>query len=98
MIDEYSLQCPDDPYIKASLSPDIDINAIIRSFWIKQAELNEESGSYDKAYTCWYNAGWDSNCFDDMDMILDGLEKSADKAGYKPLKNIISLHKKTMTF
>jgi len=83
-----------DAYLEAALTPTTGATfpSPIRQFWMREAQRAESSGDYRRAYECYYAAGWDDHVFNDMDQVLDGLVRSADRAGYAALSRIARHH------
>jgi hypothetical protein len=83
-----------DPYLEAALAPITDSTwpSNLRHFWMREAQNAEERGDHDRAYRCYYSAGWDDFMSDDMEQVLDGLVRSADAAGYTALSRIAKHH------
>jgi hypothetical protein len=83
-----------DPYLEAALAPITDATwpFNLRHFWMREAQNAGERGDHDRAYRCYYNAGWDDFMSNDMEQVLDGLVRSADAAGYTALSLIAKHH------
>lgn len=83
-----------DPYLQAAEVPSMPetISSGIRHYWMQRAESAAEAGQYDRAYQCYYSAGWDDHFMDDIDRVLDGLIRSAEAAGYTTLCRLAKLH------
>jgi hypothetical protein len=80
-----------DSYLRASLEAENEGMAI-RDYWLEQGKVAEQRGSHEDAYRCYYRAGWDVYCFDDMETILEGLVRTARSAGWHPLARIAEFH------
>ena len=85
----------DDPYLQAALAPRTPetFPSSIRGYWMGQAEEAEQRGQHDQAYRCYYSAGWDDFVANDMDVVLDGLVRTAEAAGYSALHCIARHHR-----
>lgn len=83
-----------EPKVQAALAPRTpdSFPSSIRCYWIRQAEEAAARGEHDRAYRCYYSAGWDDYITNDMDRVLDGLVRSAEAAGYTTLCRLAKLH------
>ena len=94
LAEQYHLSIPEEPYVTAATSRD---TCGIFEYWMKEAETAENDGDYGKAYKCWYRAGWDDYCVDNMDVILDGLVRTSKEAGYGALHRLAEHHHKAFS-
>lgn len=83
-----------DPYLQAALQTRTPhtFPFSIRRYWLREAEAAEQRGHHDRAYECYYNAGWDDLVFDDMPRVLEGLLRSAEAAGFTTLARVAAHH------
>jgi len=65
----------------------------VRDYWIKRGEAAESNKQYELAYRCYYSAGWDLAVQNDIDKILDRLERAAASGGYIGLSLIARHHR-----
>ncbi len=65
----------------------------VRKHWCDRAALAEEEGRYADAYRSYYHAGWDILVLDDIEILLDGMERNAKAAGWPALASIASHHR-----
>ena len=93
MADQLPQDSADSAYIRAATSRDL---YSISEYWRSEAGSAEDSGAADRAYDCWYHAGWDEYAFDDMQAVLDGLVRTAKAAGYTALYKLAEHHKRTL--
>jgi hypothetical protein len=64
----------------------------IRGYWIDEGEKAEHEGHPDRAYWCYYSAGWDLYCSDDMPEILARLVRTAHSARWTALAGLAEMH------
>jgi len=78
-----------DSYVQATLKAEKEGVAFatigLSSQLAEQRGLNED-------LSCYFSAGWDFYCFDDMEMILEGRCATARSAGWLPLARIAESH------
>ena len=91
---EYKDLLPDsilsDSYFQAAIDSDYDS---IFKYWQQKAFNNEKQENYIDAYRCWYAAGWDNYVTDFMDIVLEGLVRTSQKANCITLSNLAKYHK-----
>ena len=87
-----------DPQTVAALLPPTRefASSNLRRFWMSEARKAEEVADHRRAYNCYYRAGWDDYCTDDMDLILDGLVRSAEGAGMTGLAHLAAHHRASL--
>jgi hypothetical protein len=83
-------------YLKTALESkhSADFFGRVREHWCQWAALAEKEGQFADAYKYYYCAGWDIHVFDDMESILDCMERNAEAAGWPALASIASRHRK----
>jgi hypothetical protein len=88
----------EDDFLKTALesSNSADFFQRVRKYWCERAGLAEEEGRYADAYEGYYRAGWDILVLDDIEIILDGLVRSAKAAGWPALASIASHHRQCL--
>lgn len=72
------------------------VNLETRDYWIPKAKAAEKNKDYPHAFKYWYAAGWDEFYTGDMEIILDGLTRSAQAAGYEALLKISKFHQENL--
>ena len=78
-----------------AMSADHDASSYesIREYWLHRGEEAEREGRYDRAYWFYYHAGWDLFVTDDMELILDRLQRAANAAGWRSLARLAAHHR-----
>lgn len=94
--DELPAGLREDSYLRAALATDHGVKRFfaIRDYWIEKGQESERAGHPDRAYWCYYRAGWDLYCTDDMEKILDRLEGAAKAAGWQALARLAAQHRR----
>lgn len=86
---------PSDEYFSYMIENEKSNLTPARNYWQKKANDAESTGNYEAAYFFWYYAGWDDYTFDDIETVLDGLVRNAQKAGFDALYELAKKHKET---
>jgi hypothetical protein len=81
----------EDARVRAAIS-EPDPLGTLRTYWVETGDQLLKSSKSLEAYECFYRAGWDAYCTDDMDVILERLIRAADEAGSKALSSLGRLH------
>jgi hypothetical protein len=84
----------EDGYLQAALAgkDQQEVFQGIRRYWVEEGQRAEEEGHPDRAYWCYYSAGWDLYCFDDVPEILVRLVRTARSAGWPALARLAQAH------
>jgi len=83
------IEITQDKYYQAVIDSDF---YSIYEYWREKAESYEENGDYPNAYRSWFKAGWDEFVFDNMNVVLQGLKRTAKMAGFNALYQIANHH------
>ncbi|MEW6735492.1 MAG: hypothetical protein AB1489_29645 [Acidobacteriota bacterium] len=65
----------------------------VRNYWLREAEQAKAAGDYAKAYQNYYAAGWDVLVTNNMHIVLQGLQRTAEQAGFTGLSKLANHHK-----
>jgi|GEM_PF-6774907 len=84
----------EDGYLQAALAAQNPRESFegIRGYWITEGEKAEAKNQYERAYWCYYGAGWDLYCYDDTSEILTRLARTASSAGWPALSLLARAH------
>lgn len=69
-----------------------DLWNLIREYWRDSAQTAERESRPFDAYRDYYYAGWDVHVYNDMDVLLEGMVRSARSAESKPLTSLAEFH------
>jgi hypothetical protein len=69
----------------------------VRDHWLKRGEEAEVNEQFELAYRCYYRAGWDVPVQNDIEQVLQLLEKAATKGGYIALARLAHHHRLTIS-
>jgi hypothetical protein len=96
--DELPADFAKDSYLQTALGASTGVQRFdrIRGYWLEHAEQAEREGCYDHAYWGYYHAGWDLFCTDDMEMILERLQRAAAAAGWRALALLAAQHRRCL--
>jgi hypothetical protein len=67
----------------------------IREHWISKGQAAEQQEFYERAYYYYYSAGWDVLLTNDMNDLLNSLERVATQGGYGALAQLASHHRQS---